>query len=491
LGTSFIKLGQMLSTRADLLPPEYQAELAKLQDQAPPVPRTLIEETLVADLGCSVEEAFATFDFEPLASGSIGQVHAATLHTGAEVIVKVRRPGALEQVEEDLEILEYLAKTASQHWEMAHHYDLPGLVHEFGQALRAELDFLQEASNAERFAANFKATPSIHIPYVYWQATTARVLTLERIRGIKISDLGALDAAGIDRSALAERAARMMLQMVLEDGFFHADPHPGNFFIEPAGRIGLIDFGMVGFVDARTQDHLIDLFLALSSQDSERLVDVLLLLGCTQRRVDRRALSRDLHQWLAQYLGRPLGEIPLGPLLTQALTIIRRHHLQLPANLALLLKMLLMDESLGCMLDPTFKLTGLLASFSQRLLLRRYAPGNWIPQISRAGIDAARLGIELPQQLRRLLNELERTHMEVGLRPEPLQPLVQRFEQMTNRLVLAIIVAALINGMAVLLLVSHPFIGGEWLGWFFILGCILVSTLGIALAWSMLRSRYK
>ena len=230
LGATFIKLGQILSTRTDILPPEYIAELAKLQDQAPPVDSAIIVEMIVEELGYPITEVFATFDPVPVAAASIGQAHAATLPNGKEVIVKVRRPGVVEQIEEDLEIIQNLAVTASRRWEFADHYDLPGLAREFAQTLRAELDYIREGRNAERFAVNLANNPSIHIPCIYWETTTARVLTLERIRGIKINDLSALDAAGIDRPALAERAVRIILKMILEDGFYHADPHPGNFF---------------------------------------------------------------------------------------------------------------------------------------------------------------------------------------------------------------------------------------------------------------------
>jgi ubiquinone biosynthesis protein len=245
----------------------------------------------------------------------------------------------------------------------------------------------------------------------------------------------------------------------------------------------LIDFGMIGVVDARTQEQLIDIFLAITGQDVERLVDVLLTLGFTQRRIDRTVLSRDLEHLLAKYIELPLGEIPLGPLLTQAFAIVRRHHLQLPPSMALLLKTLVMDESLGCMLDPTFRLTSLLTPFSRRLMLRRYAPGAWTQHVSRAGIDVVRLGMELPMQLRHILAELERGHLEVGMRPESFEPLVRRFEQLTNRTVLGIIAAAFINGLAVLLLVYHPFAGIWWLGLLFIIGFMI--------AWSILRPRRK
>ena len=491
LGATFIKLGQILSTRADLLPPEYQNELAKLQDQAPPVDRTAIEESIIAELGRSTADIFATFDFEPVAAASIGQAHAATLHDGTEVIVKVRRPGVVEQVEEDLEIIQNLAITASRRWEFAGNYDLPGLAQEFAQTLRAELDYIREGQNAERFAANLANNPSIHIPCVYWKTTTARVLTLERVRGIKINDLVALDAAGINRPALAERAAHIVLKMILEDGFYHADPHPGNFFIEPGGRIGLIDFGMAGTVDARTQEQLVDLFLAIASEDTDRLVDTLLMLGFTQRRVDRALLRRELGHLVSQYYGRPLGEISLGPLLTEALTIVRRHHLQLPSNLALLFKTLIMNEGLGNQLDPTFNMTKILVPYSRQLVLRQYSPGLWLRNFGRAGMDAARLGVELPQQLRRIMSELERGNLEVGLHPEAFDPLVRRFERLTNRIVLGIIAAAFINGLAILLLVYHPFAGVPWIGVFFVVGFLLACVLGMYLAISILRSRRK
>ena len=242
----FVKLGQILSTRADLVPPDYQAELAKLQDAAPPVDAEVVGDVLAHEFGSDATAMFATFDFEPLAAASIGQAHAATLPDGTEVAVKVRRPGAVEQIEQDLEILQDLAARAGRHWTAAADYDLVGLAEEFAQTVRSELDYLREGRNAERFAANFADDPDVHIPRVFWEATTSRVLTLERVRGIKVSDLDALDAAGIDRRALAERATRVTAQMVFRDGFFHADPHPGNFFVESAGRIGLIDFGMVG-----------------------------------------------------------------------------------------------------------------------------------------------------------------------------------------------------------------------------------------------------
>ncbi len=492
LGPTFIKLGQILSTRADIVPPEYITELARLQDQAPPVEGALIEEIIVQELGCPLEKVFATFDPMPVAAASIGQAHAATLLSGEEVIVKVRRPGVVEQVEEDLEILQNLAITASRRWEGADHYDLPGLVQEFAHTLRAELDYIREGRNAERFAVNCAGDPlSIHIPRIYWDTTTDRVLTLERIRGMKINDLAALDNAGIDRPALADRAVRIILKMILEDGFYHADPHPGNFFIEPDGRIGLIDYGLVGIVDTRTQEQLVDIFLAITSQDAERLVDTMLMLGFTHQRVDRPQLQRDLESLLSQYYGKSYEEIDIWPVLTEALTIVQHHHLQLPSNLALLLKTLLMDEALGTLLDPTFNMTAMLAPYSKHLVQRQYSFDYWWRNVSRAGVDAARLGLELPQQMRRLLNELESGNIEVGVNTETLKPILTDVKQMVNRVVLGIIAAAFIVGMAILPVSYHRVIGLGWVGALFIIGFVLTFVLGIYLAITSISSRKK
>ncbi len=488
LGAAWIKLGQILSTRADLLPPEYQAELAKLQDAAPPVPLEAVRVVITTELGRPPEEVFAHFDPTPLAAASIGQAHAATLFDGTEVVVKVRRPGVVEQVEQDLELFLNLAATASRRWELAEEYDLVGLAQEFAQTLWAELDYLREGRNAERFAKTFAGDPMVHIPRIFWETTTSRVLTLERIRGVKINDRPALEAAGVERTALAERAARILLKMVFEDGFFHADPHPGNFFVEPAGRIGLIDFGMVGTVDELTQERLVALLLAVTSQDPDRLVDAFLDLGVARRRVDRAALREDLKHLLERYYGRPIGEIAVGPVLTDALAVIHRHRLHLPSNLALLLKTVMMAEGLAAQLDPDFRLTSILVPYAERLMLRQYSPLRWAHRLGTASLEAAELGVVLPRQFRRLLRELEQGELQLGMRPEGFEPLVRRFERLANRLVLGMLASAFIVGLAVLMAAFHP-PGTEGLvGPAFGVGFALAAVLGTYLAWTILRS---
>ncbi|MDQ2897380.1 MAG: AarF/ABC1/UbiB kinase family protein [Actinomycetota bacterium] len=451
LGATFVKLGQILSTRSDLLGPEYQVEFAKLQDSAPPVPGEAICNLIAEELSQGVEEAFATFDAVPLAAASIGQAHAATRHDGIEVVVKVRRPGVVEQVAVDLEILRNLARHTSRHWQAAADYDIVGLVDEFATTLQGEMDYLREGRNAERFTANFARDPDVHIPRVFWETTTSRVLTLERIHGLKINDMKALDQAGIDRHALAELATRVTAQMVFEDGFFHADPHPGNFFIEPSGRLGIIDFGMVGELDQRLREQLGALLVALARSDPGRVTDAVLALSTAQQSVNRSALREDLAALIARNDGLAISEIALAPLIEDALAIVRRHHLQLPHELALLLKMFVMNEGMAVGLDPGFRPGDVLAPYARRLITSRRSAASLARDLGEAGIDIAQLGTELPHHLRKLLTVLDDGGLEVHLRAAELEPLVTRAERLGNRLIAGVITAAFINGTAELM----------------------------------------
>ncbi len=487
LGPTFMKLGQMLSTRDDLLPTAYQRELATLQDAAPTIPFEIVRETITAELGQPLEQAFATFDCTPLAAASIGQAHLATLRDGTNVVVKVRRPGAVEQVDEDLKLLHSLATVATHHSELARQYDVVGLVQEFDQSLRAELDYLREGHNTERFARNFANEKMVQIPRVFWETTTSRVLTQERIHGMKVTDLAALDAAGIDRAALSKLGARLFLKMVFEDGFFHADLHPGNLFIEEGGHIGLIDFGMVGSVDEQTRAELGLLLSGLTGQDTDRLVDALLELGASEQPIDRAALRRDLEHLLSQFVDQPLSALPMGPLLTEVFSIVRRHHLVLPSKLTLLLKTTVMTEGMAVQLDPSFNLVEALTPFVERLMLHENSPVAWARRFGKAIPDLLWLATELPQQVRHLLGELDRGSLKIAVQPTGLDSTLNRVERVANRIVLGSIVAAFIIALAVLLSVSHP--GGSPLwSWVLTIGFAVAAVLGLYLVWSIFRS---
>ena len=346
LGPTFIKLGQLLSTRSDIVPAEYLHELSKLQDAGRPVQPSTIRALIESELGATLEELFASFDTEPVASASIGQAHLATLPDGTEVVVKVRRPNINAMIETDLEILQNLANIASRRWQAAANYNFPGLVSQFALTLRRELDYLSEGRNAERFAVKFAANQDVHVP-----VCSGRPRRPESHFGEDRRDQGGRPGwphrARVDRRDLATKAAGVALSMVFEHGFFHADPHPGNLFIEPGGRIGLIDFGMVGEVDDALRHRLGVLLAALTSHDVERLAGALLELSVVKRPVDREQFRVDLIGFVGLYKGRRLGEVKVAGLASHLLALLRKHHLQLPQEIAVLLKFFLMVEGMG------------------------------------------------------------------------------------------------------------------------------------------------
>lgn len=487
LGPTFVKLGQLLSTRPDLLPPAYIAELSRLQEAAPPVPAAEITEAITAEFGAGPLQVFAEFDDIPVASASIGQAHAARLADGTSVIVKVRRPDAVRKVNEDLEILQNLANRADRYWEPARTYNLHGLVQEFSQTLKAELDYLREGRNAERFAANFKDRPAVSIPRVYWQTTTSRVLTLERMSGIRITDVGALDAAGIDRSELAKTGATLMLLMIFEDGFFHGDPHPGNLFVQPDGSIALIDFGMVGEIDPELQNKFVDFLIAFTRRHPEELADALVDLSVTKGTGDPDELRDRLASFVADYRDKRLGEIGFAHLASELLGIVRQQRLQLPREVALIFKVLIMIEGIGVQLDPEFDLMGVLTPYVRRLLAKRLSFAAMSDRLLRASADTGALMVELPSRLRRILDRADRSGIEVHLRAAELEPLVARAERIGNRVVAGLIAATLINGVGKVVISEK-----RWQSWQSTLlgaGATVATTLTGYLLWTSRRHR--
>jgi ubiquinone biosynthesis protein len=446
LGPTFIKLGQLLSTRADLLPPDYRAELTKLLDAAPAVPSNVVEEIVEHELHAPVDTAFVSFDAVPLACASVGQAHTATLRDGTEVVVKVRRPHVVEDMEQDLEIIRNFAARASRRSKTAARHDVVGLADEFVHALRAQLDYLQEARNAERFSANFASDPWVQIPRTFPDLTTSRVITLERIRGMKITDLTALDEAGLDRHALAERTALIVSKMIFEDGFFHADPHPGNFFIEPTGRVGIVDFGMVGTLDDRSRQQLGRLLSGFVRRDPGRLADALLALGTSTGVVDRARLREDLATLLARYFGRSIGEVSLRSAIGEILEIVRRHRLKVPPDLSLLFTVLIIAEGIVAELDPEFRFAEALAPYARRHLVSGITSADMIRRLEQLGVDLAELATELPPRLNRLSEAIETGGLEVQLRPDDMNALLARADRLGNRVAASVLLAAAISG---------------------------------------------
>jgi ubiquinone biosynthesis protein len=362
-----MKLGQVLSTRPDLIPPDYEAALVLLQDSAPTVPTTDIVGAVESAFGRPLRQMFGVFEPVPIAAASIGQVHAATLPDGTEVVVKVRRPQVVEQVAVDLALLDRLAEVAGRRSAIARRYDPVGLAREFGATLLAELDYPREGRNAELVAASFADDEHVHVPQVFWELTRDGVITEERIRGIKVDDLRALDASGLDRTRIARTLVDAYLSMVFVTGFFHADPHAGNVFVETDGSIAFVDFGMMGSMTRNTGRGLGKILISLVAADAGKMADGLLGLGIAFEDVDRGQFERDLARFLEQYSNRPLQQLHLGPLIGDVMSVVRAHRLRLPSDLALLLKTVMMCEGVAAQLDPTFELIPHLLPYAARL----------------------------------------------------------------------------------------------------------------------------
>jgi ubiquinone biosynthesis protein len=499
LGAVYIKFGQIVSTRTDVLPPEYATELAKLQDASPPVAAAEVRNVIAEELGAAADRLLASLDDTPLATGSIGQVHCSRVTLGREdalpgafggpedagslvdVVVKVRRPGVVAQINEDLEIMAELAKRAERASARAAGIHLAGLVDEFSQTMRAELDYLQEARNAERFAANFAGDARVHIPRVFWDTTTSRVLTLERIRGIKVNDAAALREAAIDAGALAREACDVLLKMVFEDGFFHADPHPGNFFVEADGRLGIIDFGMVGHISDSTRDQLVRMLLAIVEQDAGRLTTALVRLCGEQADGGFGGLQTALGRLVDRYAGRPLAEVPIVAVLAELAALLREYRLRLPRETALMFKMLVMADGLGKQLDPGFELTTQLGPFTQRIILASLSPEALADRLKKLGREALRLGTDAPEIIRRVVDVLERGGIDIHFRADELDRLMDKAEKTGNRIVAGLITAALINAVGDLVSVQPD----RWRNWpktLFAAGIGGVGALGAYLA---------
>jgi ubiquinone biosynthesis protein len=398
-------------------------------------------------------------------------------------VVKVRKPGAVDRIREDLEILHNLASHASRQWALAADYNVDGLVEQFGRTILAELDYLQEGRNAERFAANFAEDARIRIPRVFWQTTTSRVLTLERVEGLKINDVEGLDAAGFDRSTLALNSATALAQMVFQDGFFHADPHPGNMFVQPDGAIALIDFGMVGGVDERLHDELSRLLIALGRKDSRRLARTLADMSQTRHDVDIAALADDVADFIALYDGTDLQDIDVARLVQQLLAVVRTHRLQMPGEVAVISKMVVMAEGLGRVLDPGFRLNRALRPYVVEMFLERHSPQALLQTLRDAGLGAMDLVEDLPHLVDGLVRIVDSGGFEVRLRASELEPLLIRAEKIGDRVVAGVIAAAFIRGISELVSLDRE----RWTGWrapFMRTGVTALGGLGGYLAWS-------
>ena len=512
MGPTFVKLGQILATRVDLFDPEWIAEFSKLEDSAPAVPFPAIHQQLTEDLGAAPEEIFASFDPQPLAAASIAQVHRARLEDGSEVVVKVRRPGILPIIESDLRWLSRLAEWAETESPELRYFRPQEVVRQFAQSLRHELDFAAECRNAERIAANFvgysdpdsptnppvgdasvATTAAAHlvpavivIPRVYWQWTGERVCVQEYIDGIPGRDLDAVDHAGLDRKILAHRGARAVLKMIVKDGLFHADPHPGNVFYLSGNRIAFIDFGMVGRLTEERRDQLTHLMLGLVQHDATRVVDVL-LDWTSDGVVDESSLTLAIQTFVEQYHGVPLKQLKFGTMFSEIVANLREHRLVLPPDLALLVKAFISLEGMGYELDPDFDMASEALPLLRDEMAAHYTPSALVKRGWRAASEMIGLITDLPHDLSRLLRAARRGKLDIHIDVTHLKHVGDQLDGAVNRLAAGLIVAALIVGSSIVMTVAG---GPTLLGlpFFGVLGSFCATIGGIWLLRSIRRS---
>lgn len=457
LGPSFIKLGQILATRVDLFPPEWIAEFSKLQDAAPAIPFAELRAQLTDDLGDAPESVFAELDTEPLAAASLAQVHRARLSDGSMVVLKIRRPGIRPVIEADLRLLERLAEIIEAEAADLRRYRPRDIVRQFTLSLRRELDFAAECRNAERIAGQFVDHPEIAIPRVHWEWCGERLNVQDYVEGISGRDLAAADAAGLDRRLLARRGAEAVLKMLLEDGFFHADPHPGNVFYLTGNRIAFIDFGMVGRLSEERRSQVARLLHGLVSRDSALVADVLLDWSDDDQRdpdASLATLRAEIDTFVDLYHGVPLQQLDIGAMLSDLLTILREHGLSLPADLALMIKAFITLEGMGRQLDPDFDIAAEASPFLRRVLLAHAAPAAFAKRGWRTVADAVDLLAGLPRDLRQFLHAARRGKLQVQVEVLPLQRFGGQIDRAASRLALAVVIAALIVGSAIVMTVD-------------------------------------
>jgi ubiquinone biosynthesis protein len=374
LGPTFIKMGQILSTRPDLLPVEFILELEKLQDHVPPFEYTQVEMIIETELGTQLDNILKDFEEAPLASASIGQVHRARLADGEEVVVKIQRPDIRKTVEVDLEIMLHLATLMERHLEGWEIQRPTKIVEEFAQTLEKELDYTIEASHMERFAMQFLNDSNVYVPKVYRDASTSRILTMEYIDGIKASEIALLEEADLDRREIARRGLDLIMKQIFVHGFFHADPHPGNIFILPDNVICYLDFGMMGRIGRESRENFADLVMNIVRRDERKITEALLRLTVSEEETDRHTLERSVSEFIDLHFNRPLKELDLGKLLHQLLDMVAKHRLSVPPDLFLMIKALSTVEGLGRLLNPDFDVTEQAAPFVRRIQMDRLHP---------------------------------------------------------------------------------------------------------------------
>lgn len=484
LGATFIKFGQLMSTRPDLVPADLICELTKLQEDVPSFPVEKAISTLELELGDTVDGLFLEFDRQPLAAGSLGQVHKARHKDGTLLAVKIRRPNVVRDVERDLELMLELAILIERHLPESRVFEPVGLVTQFARSIRREMNFLREARTLDEFSRLFKRDATLTVPKVYWDLSGETIITMEFLDGFKVTDRASIFAANLKRPELAATGAKVFLKQVFEFGLFHGDPHPGNVRIMPNGSIGLIDFGMVGRLEDERREQLVDLFLSISQHDVNRAVELVLIVGKPSGEIDRSLLQADIRDFIETYYGLALERVKMGKLLSDFVLILSSHSIRYPADLMLLIRAIVTLDGLGRELDPEFNMATHLAPFIKRVIRDRYNPRRVAQRMlgGSARIFEALHGV--PTQIERTLQKLNRDEIKIQLEHRNLEYLVTELDRSGNRIVIGLVMSALIVASALIVRTGRAFDSP----WVTVPIFVLSSLLGIWLIYGIFRS---
>ena len=456
LGPTFVKLGQVLSTRPDLIPLTFIEELTKLQDEVPPFPYSEVREIIQAETGKFPEELFESFDEKPLAAASIGQVHRARLKNGSDVVVKVQRPRIKKTIEIDLEIMLHLAGLMERHLEELQVIQPSRIVEEFARTLEEEIDYTVELSHIERFAKQFEKDDTIQVPRVYRELSTERILAMENIHGIKGSDLEALKRGGYDLPLLAERGADLIMKQIFVHGFFHGDPHPGNIFFLPENIICYVDFGMMGRIGRSEREDFADMLMAVVQRNDKKMVEAMLKLTEYDIEPDREKLELQMGNFIDRYIYLPLKDLRLGRLLQQLLELVTENRLTIKANFFLMMKALSQVESLGVELDPDFEIITRAKPFVQRVQMARLNPKRIAEELFESGSELVSLLKDIPGEVRSILEQTRNGKLKIIFQHRGLDRILTTLDRSSNRVAFAIVLAALIIGSSLIVLSGVP-----------------------------------
>jgi ubiquinone biosynthesis protein len=490
LGPTFVKLGQIASSRRDLVPAEIIHELEKLQEHVQAVPFSTIRMIVEAELGDTLDNLFDSFNEEPLAAASIGQVHVAKLPSGEEVAVKVQRPNIKQTVETDLEILYEIARFLEENTVWAKTYHIKEIIKEFSESLRDELDYKVEGRSADRVAKQFKEQPSIQIPKIHWDFSTAKILTMELVTGIRVNDIKQLDDGGYDRKLIAERVVDALFFQVLEKGFFHGDPHPGNVYILPDNRICFLDFGMMGRINDRLKFHFASLIINLQQGDTKGMMKVFSDMDLLNEDTNKSDFQQDLDDLIEAYYEVSLYDVSLGGIINELFEVAFRHKIQIPTEITILGKAILTLESTVSLLDPAFSVMKAVEPFGKKLILERYHPRTVLLNSWRDVVENAEILLHLPKDIKKITSTVGKGKLRLDINVQQLQAILGRLDRISNRLSFSIILLAF-SILMVGLIIGSAIAGQTNLLWSFPIieaGSIIATLMFVFLIFSIFRS---